>query len=497
MEKLLEMEHISKNFPGVKALDDINIDLYPGEVHALVGENGAGKSTLMKILNGVYQPDCGRILVGGKEVHISDTHAAHKLGINIVFQEFNLCNAISVSNNIFIGRHKHNKWGMVDDKWLYSETKKLMDYMRLDIDPNTILGELSVAEKQLVEIAKAISTNAKILVFDEPTSALTEKEIERLFEIIKTLCSEGCGIFYISHRMEELDSIADRITVLRDGRHIDTRNYKDMSRDDMIRMMVGRELNNQYPDFKRNIGAVILEIDRVFVPEQLDISGIQVREGEIVGFAGLCGAGRTETARAVFGADRAKEIQVKILGKPVKISTPKDAIEHGIGYLTDDRKQNGLALRLDVEKNINMTCYPMFLKNGLYSQRLADENARKYIDSINIKTPSIRQTVQNLSGGNQQKVVLSKWLSRETQILIFDEPTRGIDVGAKYEIYKLMNELSKKRKGIIMISSDLPEIIGMCDRVYVFCRGRVTGILSQSELSQERILRYAAGIDVR
>ena len=371
---------------------------------------------------------------------------------------------------------------------------KIMEYMKLSINPNAIVGSLSVAEKQLVEIAKAISTDSKIIVFDEPTSALTDREIERLFEIIKMLKKEGRGIFYISHRMEELDRIADRITILRDGKHIHTCNYKDIAKDDMIRMMVGRELNNQYPSDVRTIGDVIFEIESVKVPGLLNIEGIEVREGEIVGFAGLAGAGRTETARAIFGADKSSELKLKINGEDISIRDPKSAINFGIGYLTDDRKNSGLALRLDIEKNINMTGYSMFKKFGLYSQKLADENAEKYVKSVNIKTPSIRQLTQNLSGGNQQKVVLSKWLSKDTKILIFDEPTRGIDVGAKYEIYKLMNEMSEKKKGIIMISSDLPEILGMCDRVYVFCKGKISGMLTRDEMTQERILRLATGV---
>ena len=494
MERLLFMDHISKSFPGVKALDDVNIDIYPGEVHALVGENGAGKSTLMKILNGVYQPDKGNIFVNGEKQQITSTKIAQQLGISIVFQEFNLCNAISVANNIFIGRHKKNAFGLVDDKWLFDETMKIMEYMKLSINPNAIVGSLSVAEKQLVEIAKAISTDSKIIVFDEPTSALTDREIERLFEIIKMLKKEGRGIFYISHRMEELDRIADRITILRDGKNIHTCNYKDITKEDMIRMMVGRELNNQYPSDVRTIGDVIFEIESVKVPGLLNIEGIEVREGEIVGFAGLAGAGRTETARAIFGADKSSELKLKINGEDISIRDPKSAINFGIGYLTDDRKNSGLALRLDIEKNINMTGYSMFKKFGLYSQKLADENAEKYVKSVNIKTPSIRQLTQNLSGGNQQKVVLSKWLSKDTKILIFDEPTRGIDVGAKYEIYKLMNEMSEKKKGIIMISSDLPEILGMCDRVYVFCKGKISGMLTRDEMTQERILRLATGV---
>lgn len=493
MQYVLSMEGISKSFPGVKALQNVNINVMRGEVHALVGENGAGKSTLMKILSGVFQPETGKIYLDGHEVVIENTKKAHDLGIGIVFQEFNLCNDISVADNIFIGRHK-NKYGFVDDKWLIEETQKVMDYMNLAINPTSIVKTLSVAEKQLVEIAKVVSMNANVIVFDEPTSALTEKEIVRLFEIIKILRDQGKAIFYISHRLNELDAIADRVTVLRDGEHVQTADYKDVTKDELIQWMVGRELKNQYPVEARAIGETFFEAKHVKRKDLVDVDGFYVKRGEIVGFAGLIGAGRTETARAIFGADESDYMELYVNGKQVHVHNPDTAIKNSIGYLTDERKESGLALRLDVEKNINMASYKQLAKNGFYSQKLADENARNYVENLVIKTPSIRKIAMYLSGGNQQKVILAKWLCKEMQLLIFDEPTRGIDVGAKYEIYKLMNKLSGQGIGIILISSDLPEILGMSDRIYVFCRGKITGEMSRDEASQEKILQYAAGI---
>ncbi len=493
MEYILNMEDINKSFPGVKALSNVSINLKAGEVHALVGENGAGKSTLMKIMSGVYQPDSGKIEVNGKEVKIENTKKAQALGISIVFQEFNLCNDLTVADNIFIGRHK-TRLGLVDDKWVINETQKIMQYMRLDIKPTSIVKMLSVAEKQLVEIAKAVSIDAKIIVFDEPTAALTDNEIDRLFEIIRTLKESGHGIFYISHRLEELDKIADRVTVLRDGRYITTRNRKDITKNELIRLMVGRELINQYPERDSEIGDLFFEIKEIKKNKVFDIKDIKVRKNEIVGFAGLVGAGRTETARAIFGADLCDVMDMYIASKKITVKSPLAAIDEGIGYLTDDRKENGLALRLDIEKNINMASYKQLTRNSFYSQHMANKNAEKYIKEINIKTPSINQIALHLSGGNQQKVVLAKWLCKGCKLLIFDEPTRGIDVGAKYEIYKLMRELCRQGMGIIVISSDLPEILGMCDRTYIFYRGQITGCISADDISQEKVLECATNV---
>lgn len=494
-EYLLQMEGINKVFPGVKALDNVNINIKPGEVHALIGENGAGKSTLMKVLNGVYRPDGGKIYMRGEPVTIENTLKAQQIGISIVFQEFNLCNHLSIANNIFIGRIK-NKFGVVNDRWLREESKKLLDSIGLNKDPSTRVKDLSVAEKQMVEIAKAVSVGAEVIVFDEPTSSLTDVEIEQLFKIIKQLRSEGKGIFYISHRLEELDQIADRVTVLRDGEHIATFDYKDTTLDELVQLMVGRELTDKFPKYERTIGDVYFTAKNIRRKGVIDVDEIALRHGEILGIAGLVGSGRSETMRAIFGADKVTApMNITLDEKGLRVRNPESAIEGGIAYLTEDRKENGLALTMDVERNINMASHKRLAYGGfVMNDRAARANAQKYVASLNIKTPGIRQKVQFLSGGNQQKVVLSKWLCRNAKVLIMDEPTRGIDVGAKYEIYKLMNELSDQGIGIIMISSELPEILGMSDRVLVFHEGSVAGELRRGEMTQVKILEYAAGL---
>ena len=494
MDCLLKMEKITKTFPGVVALDNVSIDIFPSEVHALVGENGAGKSTLMKIMNGVYQPDSGRIIVNGKEEVISGTQKAQSLGISIVFQEFNLCNDLDVANNIFIGRIK-NRYGITDDKWLYSETQKVLDQLKRCVNPRAKVHSLSIAEKQMVEIAKAVSTNAKVIVFDEPTSALTDREIERLFEIIGILKENGCGIFYISHRMEELEQIADRVTVLRDGKHIATMPFQDVSMDKLIAMMVGRALTDKFPVHKRNIGEIYFTAKNIYQKGKLDVKELYLRKGEILGVAGLVGSGRTETMRAIFGADQSDHIELTLDGAKIVIHSPKDAVKHGIAYLTEDRKENGLALSMSVLQNISMASHSLFARwHFLMDSTAEKENALHFIENLRIKTPGVEQCVKYLSGGNQQKVIIAKWLSRKAKLLIFDEPTRGIDVGAKFEIYKLMNSLSDQGIGIIMISSELPEVLGMSDRVVVFQNGRITGELDIKDATQEKILEYATGM---
>jgi ribose transport system ATP-binding protein len=494
MDCLLSTQSINKVFPGVKALEGVSIDVRPGEVHALIGENGAGKSTLMKILNGIYQPDGGTIYIKGKEVSIDNPHRAQELGISIVFQEFNLCDHISIANNIFIGR-MHTRFGMVDDKWLYAESKKLLDRIGLKRNPRERVRELSVAEKQMVEIAKALSLNADVIVFDEPTSSLTEKEIEQLFAIIKKLREDGKGIFYISHRLEELESIADRVTVLRDGQHIATYNYADVTIDLLVRQMVGRCLTEKFPEHTRKIGETYFTVKNIRRKGFVDVDGFSLRRGEILGVAGLVGAGRTETMRAIFGADRVDApMEIALNGNPVVVHSPKQAINNGIAYLTEDRKGNGLALTMDVERNINMASHREIAKHYVINTKRAYKNARRFIKDLNIKTPNMFQRTQFLSGGNQQKVVLSRWLCRQCKVLIVDEPTRGIDVGAKYEIYKLMNSLSDQGIGIIMISSELPEILGVSDRILVFCKGKIAAVLDKGEATQELILEYAAGL---
>jgi ribose transport system ATP-binding protein len=497
VEYLLEMRGIEKEFPGVKALQNVNINLMPGEVHAIVGENGAGKSTLMKVLNGVYQPDTGAILINGREVKIDNIYRAQHLGISIVFQEFNLCNHISVANNVFIGR-LDNRFGVVNDKAVKEKTRRLLDRLGININPDRLIKTLSIAQKQMVEIAKAVSLNARIIVFDEPTSSLTSVEIEQLFKIIRQLRDEGKGIFYISHRMEELPLIADRITVLRDGQYITTAESKEIGSDALIKLMVGRELNNKFPERNRAVGEVYFEAKNIRRRGVIDIDGFNLRRGEVLGVAGLIGSGRTETMRAVFGADKTDEpMDITLEGKKIRISQPSSAIHNGIAYLTEDRKETGLALKMDVERNINMASHWEYSNYGVMNVKAADANAQTQRERFSIRIPGLWQKAMYLSGGNQQKVVLAKWLCRNVKVLIMDEPTRGIDVGAKYEIYKLMEQLLGAGIGIIMISSELPEILGMSDRVIVFHAGSIAGNLPIEEATQVKILEYAAGIHTK
>ncbi|RPF49119.1 monosaccharide ABC transporter ATP-binding protein (CUT2 family) [Hydrogenoanaerobacterium saccharovorans] len=494
MTELLKMCGISKSFPGVKALSDVSLTLYPGEVHALCGENGAGKSTLMKVLSGVYQADEGEIYINGEKVTIENTKKAQQLGISIIFQEFNLCSHLTVADNIWLDRQP-KKGAFINDKKLMEKTQEILNELGLSINPKARIRTLSVAEQQMVEIAKAISFNSKILVLDEPTAALTESEIERLFSIIHKLKAKGVGMIYISHRLEELSRITDRVSVIRDGQYIGTENYADVTIDRLVQMMVGRELSAKFPVYQRTIGDVLFE-GRNIVNNKVNVENIKVKAGEIVGIAGLMGAGRTELARAIFGADKTLSKEIFIEGKSVTVNSITAAIKNGIGYITEDRKKDGLALNMTVERNINLAHIPNLCKNGFVDAAEADKNALEYIDSLRIKTPSMRQKVTNLSGGNQQKIVLAKWLCNDIKVLIFDEPTRGIDVAAKYEVYELMNRLSDNGVAVIMISSDLPEILGMSDRILVMHGGKINGELSREEATQEKILRYAAGLQI-
>jgi len=492
MTELLRMCGISKSFPGVRALSNVSLSLNAGEVHALCGENGAGKSTLMKILSGVHQADEGDIFIEGKKVSIDNTKKAQQLGISIIFQEFNLCPHLTVADNIWLDRQP--KTGpFVDDKKLIEKTQQILDELGLSINPKALVRSLSVAEQQMVEIAKAISFNSKILILDEPTAALTQSEIDSLFNIIYKLKAKGVGMVYISHRLEELARIADRVSVIRDGEYIGTYPYKEVTIDTLVHLMVGRELNNKYPVYQRKIGKVLFEA-RNIASNKVDVEHIQVHAGEILGIAGLMGAGRTELARAIFGADKTFHKEVFVDGKLVEINSITSAIKNGIGYITEDRKKDGLALNMTVERNVNMAFISNLCKKGFVNESAAKTNADKYINSLRIKTPSMFQKTRNLSGGNQQKIVLAKWLCNDIKVLIFDEPTRGIDVGAKYEIYELMNRLSDNGVAIIMISSDLQEILGMSDRIAVMCNGRISGVLNREEATQEKILRYATGL---
>ncbi|OHE70073.1 MAG: D-xylose ABC transporter ATP-binding protein [Treponema sp. RIFOXYC1_FULL_61_9] len=488
------MQGIEKSFPGVHALSECKFELTQGEVHALVGENGAGKSTLMKILSGVYQKDAGSIFLRGRETEIGNTKHAQSLGISIIHQELNLMKHLTAAQNIFIGR-EHNKRVnfLVDDREISEKTKKLFEMINLDLDPRVKISELTVAKQQMVEIAKALSFNMDVLIMDEPTSALSDTEIEDLFRVIRDLRAKGKGIVYISHRMDELKQICDRVTVMRDGRYIDTSLMKDITVDKIIAQMVGREIyESAHSHGDTEKAEVVLEVKGLNRGRKIRDVSFKLHRGEILGFAGLMGAGRTETARAIFGADAVDSGEILVKGKRVSIKHPKDAVANGIGYLSEDRKAFGLALGLSVETNTVMASLMKFLgPMGIVDTKKTRATTVDYVQRLKTKTPSVEQVTRNLSGGNQQKVVIGKWLVRDCDILIFDEPTRGIDVGAKSEIYKLLNELADQGKSIIMISSELPEVLRMSHRVVVMCEGRITGMLRAGEYTQEKIMHFA------
>lgn len=478
------------------ALDDCGFELTAGEVHALVGENGAGKSTLMKILAGVYQKDSGSILIKGREANIENTRQAQTHGISIIHQELNLMKHLTAAQNIFLGREQNKSMPfLTDDRTINERTKELFEMIRLDIDPKVRVSDLTVARQQMVEIAKAISFNkdVDVLIMDEPTSALSESEIEDLFRIIRTFRDQGKGIVYISHRLEELDMICDRVTVMRDGKYVATAPMADMTRGKIIGMMVGREIfDTAHPRADLGEQPVVLEARHLTSGRKIRDVSFKLRRGEILGFAGLMGAGRTEVARALFGADPLDSGEILVNGKPVRISHPKDAVRNGMGYLSEDRKQYGLALTLSVEENTVLASFRRFTGPfGVINRKKTREVTQNFVTRLRTRTPGLDQLVKNLSGGNQQKVVIGKWLVRNCDILIFDEPTRGIDVGAKAEIYKLLNELADLGKSIIMISSELPEILRMSHRVAVMCEGRITGELPVEEATQEKIMHFA------
>jgi len=491
---LIRMEGIEKSFPGVHALGDCRFELLSGEVHALVGENGAGKSTLMKILSGVYQKDSGSIFMREKPVEIHNTKHAQSLGISIIHQELNLMKHLTAAQNIYIGReHKEGLRFLVDDKTINEKTKVLFDMIKLDLDPRVKIADLTVAKQQMVEIAKALSHNMDVLIMDEPTSALSDAEIEDLFTVIRDLRAKGKGIVYISHRMDELKQICDRVTVMRDGHYIDTSLMPDITVEKIISQMVGREMyETAHPHGDTTQNEVVLSVKGLNQGRRVRDVSFDLHRGEILGFAGLMGAGRTETARAIFGADPIDSGEIFVKGKKVEIRHPQHAVDNGIGYLSEDRKAFGLALNLSVETNTVMASLDKFLGwLGVVDAKKTRNIAKEYVNRLKTKTPSVDQITRNLSGGNQQKVVVGKWLVRDSDILIFDEPTRGIDVGAKSEIYKLLNELADQGKSIIMISSELPEILRMSHRVVVMCEGRVTASLQAAECTQEKIMHYA------
>ena len=496
-EVILEMKGIDKSFPGVHALDHVDLEIRKGEVLALMGENGAGKSTLMKVLTGIYTKDSGTITYEGKEVEFHSAREAQDNGVIIVHQELNMLGHLTVAQNIFIGR-EFKKGIKIDDKKMNEEAQKLFDRMNVDIDPRETMSKLTVGKQQMCEIAKAISHDAKIIIFDEPSAALTETEIEQLFKIIRDLRSQGMGIVYISHRMDEIKVITDRVTVMRDGTYVGTLITKESTKDDIINMMVGRVI---YEDPKEHSmvapdAPVVLKVENLNAGKMVQNVSFELRKGEILGFSGLMGAGRTETARALFGADPKQSGKISIRGKDgqlreVTINSTQDAVKYGIGYLSEDRRRYGCVVQKSVTENTTLATMEEFTSGIFINKSKEKEVSEKYVKELATKTPNCEQLVVNLSGGNQQKVVIAKWLTRDSEILIFDEPTRGIDVGAKNEIYKLMNRLAAEGKSIIMISSEMTEVLRMSDRIIVMCEGKVTGNIDISEATQEHIMNKA------
>ncbi|WP_372517960.1 sugar ABC transporter ATP-binding protein [Solirubrobacter phytolaccae] len=489
-ELLLEVRGVSKSFPGVKALEDMHLDLRAGEVLGLVGENGAGKSTLMKLLSGIYDADAGEFFFAGAPYEPSSAKHALELGISIIHQEFNLMPDLTVAQNLFIGREGGF---FTSERALNARAAELIERLHLPLRPKQLVGDLTVAKQQMVEIGKALSFEPRLLIMDEPTAALNDAEVDVLHELIRRFLTPETGVIYISHRMDELRRIADRITVIRDGRYVGTRNTAQTAMPEVISMMVGRELNlDAQPVGVREDREVVLQVAGLSTKDLLREVTFELRKGEILGFAGLMGAGRTEVARAVVGADRIDSGTITLRGREIKIANPAEAARHRIGYLSEDRKRYGLLLEQEVGANIGLSALAeRFQSWGFVRDRAMRATAAEYVDTLRIKTPSVKQTAKNLSGGNQQKVVIAKWLVKDCDILIFDEPTRGIDVGAKEEIYRLLNQLAESGKSIVMISSELPEILRMSHRIVVMCEGRVTGTLDASEATQEQVMHYA------
>ena len=488
-EYILEMKGIRKEFPGVVALDDVSFSVKPGVIHALIGENGAGKSTLMKVLNGVYQANAGEIYINGEKVELNGVKEAQAAGISIIYQEFNLINTLSVAENIFLGRYNGKK--TIQWKELKEKAAALLADLGFNFDVNKEVGKLSTAEKQLVEIAKALSLDAHIIVMDEPTSSLTEKEVDMFFPIIERLKAKGITVIYISHKLDEIYRLCDDVTIMRDGQVTGNAAVKDITRDKIIELMVGRSLDMEYPPRTAQPGEPILEVKNLCRRQQLKDISFTLHKGEILGFAGLVGAGRTELAEAIFGADPADAGEIILKGEPVKIRSTLQAKNLSIGLVTEDRKETGLVLPMDVTENTTITDLKSVSKGIILDRKAEEKIAQKYVDSLKTKTPSLHQKINNLSGGNQQKVAVAKWLYSNSDILILDEPTRGIDVGAKYDIYCLMNELTEQGKAIIMISSELPEVLGMADRVLVMHGGQIKGELTGTDMTAEKVMKLA------
>lgn len=489
-DTILEFSNITKSFPGVKALDEISFSVKKGTVHALVGENGAGKSTLMKILNGLYHADSGKIYLEGKEIEIKDSIHAGNLGIGMVHQELNVVGELTVAENIFLGKEPKNNLGLIDHKKLNRTAQEFLIQQKLSYAPSLKMKEMSVGEQQMIEIIKTVYFNSKIIIMDEPTSSLSESEVQKLFAKIRELKEQGSTIIYISHRLEELDEICDYLTIMRDGKVIETGKVGDYTRSDIISGMVGRTIENTYPKEKVSIGEVVLEVENLSNEKIKNVS-FHIKKGEIVGFAGLVGAGRTEVARAIFGMDKLETGEIRMNGKKISLKGPKDAVENGIMMVSEDRRKYGLVTNRSVKENISLPNYDRYSKSVFLNHKKEEAVAKDIIQKLNIKTPELDTLSESLSGGNQQKIVIGKWLVADPKVFILDEPTRGIDVGAKYEIYRQMCELAAAGMAIIMISSDLPEVLGMADRIYVMSEGRITGELMDKDADQVKIMHLA------
>lgn len=495
---VLSMENITKSFPGVKALKNANLQLKKGEVHILLGENGAGKSTLMKILGGVYTKDSGNIYLEDKEIEITSVNEAKAKGISIIFQELNLIDHLTVAENIFIGNENliNKKLKILDYKTMNSKTENILKELDIEVKPNELVKNLSIGQKQMIEIAKSVSFDAKIIVMDEPTSSLTDKECDKLFKIVNKLKKQGVAIVYISHKFEEFKYIADRITIMRDGEYVKTVEFKNTSEDELVKLMIGRELGNRFSDERIEKGEIVFKAENI-TSDKINNVSFEVRAGEIVGLYGLMGSGRTETAMAIFGYDKIKSGKVHIENKEVKIRHPKDAVKAGIAYVSEDRRNLGVVVGFNVAENINLSSMDKISTSGVINENEEKKVAHKFIESLKIKTPNALQQVKNLSGGNQQKVAIAKWLQRNSKVYIFDEPTRGIDIGSKAEIYKLIKDLAKKGHAIILISSEMPEIIGLTDRIVVMSNscvsGNVENDIQNKKDVEEKIMKYAIG----
>jgi ribose transport system ATP-binding protein len=485
---ILLVDNITKSFPGVMALKNVSLEVQKGQVHGIVGENGAGKSTLMKILSGVHTPDSGYFVFDGQKVERTTPVESLKMGLSIIYQEFNLVNMMSVGENIFLGRFKEVH-GM---KGTHKKARELLDSIGCEINTHTLVNDLSVSEKQMVEIAKALSFDSKLIIMDEPSSSLTANELQRLKEIIRNLKNRGISILYISHKLDEIFELCDTVTVMRDGMIIDTKPISEMTRSEMIAKMIGRSIDQEYPERAQYVGDTIMKVSNINTRKLKNIS-FELKKGEILGLVGLVGSGRTEIVRAIFGADKVKEKEIIINNKRVNIRSPKDAIKAGMGFVTEDRKQLGLVLKFSVESNISMGNLNKILKGLFINNKLEREMAEKHINDLSIKTPSRLTKVVTLSGGNQQKVIVGRWMESNPQILILDEPTRGIDVGAKYEIYLLMKRIAEAGGAIILISSELPEVLNMSNRVLTICDGRITGEFNPVTTDANEIMDKAIG----